>query len=180
MSKTAEQFEREYAQRSAVTVEYLRETGRVVQPCDCHDEICEGWKMGREDGAFTLFLRTACERCLCYLPSIISTPHRGVCEPCWLEMARTRQESKGGVLPVVIRNQLRESVYCGACGKVTVLGARFCHDCGERIARWSDRTHDVIEMDTWEKPLLVGKEWENRIDLRAYHPVRLKDSGWTP
>jgi len=40
---TAEEFERRYAERSGVTVEWLREMGRVVVPCDCGDRICEGW-----------------------------------------------------------------------------------------------------------------------------------------
>jgi hypothetical protein len=41
---TAEQFEREYAERSGVTVEWLKANGRVVRPCDCHEEDCEGWQ----------------------------------------------------------------------------------------------------------------------------------------
>lgn len=44
MPKTAEQFELEYASRSGITVERLRELGRIVAPCDCGDEICEGWQ----------------------------------------------------------------------------------------------------------------------------------------
>jgi hypothetical protein len=42
---SAEQFEREYAERAGVTVERLRQLGRMVRPCDCGDEICEGWQM---------------------------------------------------------------------------------------------------------------------------------------
>ena len=41
---SAEEFEREYAERSGVTVEWLREHGRVVRPCDCGEDGCEGWK----------------------------------------------------------------------------------------------------------------------------------------
>ena len=41
---TAEQFEREYAERSGSTVEEMRACGRVVRPCNCGDEICEGWQ----------------------------------------------------------------------------------------------------------------------------------------
>lgn len=41
---SAEQFERDYAERSGVTVEWLREYGRVVRPCDCGEDICTGWQ----------------------------------------------------------------------------------------------------------------------------------------
>ena len=41
---TAEEFERAYAERSGVTVEWLREHGRVVRPCYCGDALCEGWQ----------------------------------------------------------------------------------------------------------------------------------------
>jgi hypothetical protein len=40
---SAEQFERDYAERSGVTVEWLREH-RVVRPCDCREEGCDGWQ----------------------------------------------------------------------------------------------------------------------------------------
>lgn len=41
---TAEQFEQAYAERSGRTVESLRAAGRVVRPCDCGENICEGWQ----------------------------------------------------------------------------------------------------------------------------------------
>jgi hypothetical protein len=41
---TAEEFERQYAARSGITVEQLRELGRIVAPCDCGEEGCEGWQ----------------------------------------------------------------------------------------------------------------------------------------
>jgi hypothetical protein len=41
---TAEQFEQEYAENSGVTVEFLRENGRVVCSCECGDPICLGWQ----------------------------------------------------------------------------------------------------------------------------------------
>jgi len=41
---TAEEFERQYAARSGLTVEQLRELGRVVAPCDCEEDCCEGWQ----------------------------------------------------------------------------------------------------------------------------------------
>ena len=41
---TADEFEAAYAARSGLTVARLRELGRVVKPCDCGDEICDGWQ----------------------------------------------------------------------------------------------------------------------------------------
>lgn len=51
---TAEQFAYAYAQRSGVTVEWLKEHGREARPCNCGDEQCEGWQMAhvREDEWF--------------------------------------------------------------------------------------------------------------------------------
>lgn len=48
-SITAEEFERQYAERSGVTVEQLRVLGRFVAPCDCDYEECHGWQMARLD-----------------------------------------------------------------------------------------------------------------------------------
>ena len=49
---SAEDFERQYAERSGITVEHLRELGRVVRPCDCGEENCRGWQsMSRERAA---------------------------------------------------------------------------------------------------------------------------------
>lgn len=45
MTKTAESFAQEYAERSGVTVEWLREQGREARPCSCDYEGCEGWQM---------------------------------------------------------------------------------------------------------------------------------------
>lgn len=42
---TAAQFARGYAERSGVTVEWLRQNGQEAMPCDCGDDICEGWQM---------------------------------------------------------------------------------------------------------------------------------------
>jgi hypothetical protein len=44
MTTTAEEFERAYAERSSVTVQWLRDQGRVVRPCHCDDPECEGWQ----------------------------------------------------------------------------------------------------------------------------------------
>lgn len=38
------EFERQYAARSGLTVDSIRRDSRVV-PCDCGDDICEGWGM---------------------------------------------------------------------------------------------------------------------------------------
>ena len=48
---SAAEFGRRYAERSGVTVEWLKEHGREVRPCDCGDEMCEGRQMAhvRED-----------------------------------------------------------------------------------------------------------------------------------
>lgn len=40
---TAEEFEAAYAKRSGWTVERLRQF-RTVRPCQCGDELCEGWQ----------------------------------------------------------------------------------------------------------------------------------------
>lgn len=42
---TATEFAEAYAARTGVTVEWLREHGREVRPCDCGEDICEGWRM---------------------------------------------------------------------------------------------------------------------------------------
>ena len=42
---TREQFEDAYANRSGVTVEWLKQHGREARPCNCGDELCEGWQM---------------------------------------------------------------------------------------------------------------------------------------
>jgi hypothetical protein len=40
---SAEQFEREYAERSGVSIEWLRER-KTIRPCDCGDPDCKGWQ----------------------------------------------------------------------------------------------------------------------------------------
>ncbi len=47
--KASGEFEREYAERSKMTVARLRSHSKVV-PCDCGDEICEGWGIVSLDG----------------------------------------------------------------------------------------------------------------------------------
>lgn len=51
---TAEEFERAYAERSGITVEQLRELGRVVRPCHCDYEECEGWQSVSKEAAAEL------------------------------------------------------------------------------------------------------------------------------
>lgn len=41
---TPEEFEQAYADRSGVTVEWLRQH-RTVRRCQCGDESCDGWAM---------------------------------------------------------------------------------------------------------------------------------------
>jgi hypothetical protein len=41
---TAAEFEQQYAERSNMTIEQLREW-REPAPCDCGDELCRGWQM---------------------------------------------------------------------------------------------------------------------------------------
>jgi hypothetical protein len=40
---TAEEFEAAYAERSGVTVAWLRKY-RTVRACDCGEDGCEGWQ----------------------------------------------------------------------------------------------------------------------------------------
>lgn len=42
---TAEEFERQYAERSALTVEYLHSRNRRVRPCRCDSPDCQGWQI---------------------------------------------------------------------------------------------------------------------------------------
>lgn len=44
---TRDEFEADYARRSHVSVETLRELGRVVRPCACGYALCEGWQSVR-------------------------------------------------------------------------------------------------------------------------------------
>lgn len=46
---TKEEFELQYVKNSGVTVEWLREHGRVAKPCDCGDPSCQGWQMARSE-----------------------------------------------------------------------------------------------------------------------------------
>lgn len=48
---TAEEFEREYAERSGIPIEELRET-EVVLPCACGEpRLCRGWAVVSKDPA---------------------------------------------------------------------------------------------------------------------------------
>jgi len=65
---TAEEFERKYAEDSGITVERLRELGRIVAPCDCGEDYCEGWqsttaeRLAEEEAMRKMELRAA-EEC---------------------------------------------------------------------------------------------------------------------
>jgi hypothetical protein len=54
---TAEEFERQYAERSGLTVERLRALGRVVIPCRCGWNECEGWQSVSKQNAEDPFIR---------------------------------------------------------------------------------------------------------------------------
>ena len=41
---TADQFEKAYAARTKISVRELRSYGRVVRPCTCDEDGCEGWQ----------------------------------------------------------------------------------------------------------------------------------------
>ena len=45
MAFEAEEFAQIYAENSGVTVEWLKEQGREVRPCDCGEAYCHGWQM---------------------------------------------------------------------------------------------------------------------------------------
>lgn len=49
MKLTKEQFERRYASRSCVTVQWLHEQGQGAVECDCKEKDCPGWKMVAEN-----------------------------------------------------------------------------------------------------------------------------------
>lgn len=42
---TKNEFERAYARRSGITVKQLHKLGRYAKPCNCGEEICEGWQI---------------------------------------------------------------------------------------------------------------------------------------
>lgn len=48
---TGEEFEKKYASRSGLTVDRLRELGRVVVPCGCGEDDCQGWASVSRDSA---------------------------------------------------------------------------------------------------------------------------------
>lgn len=50
MALTREQFEAQYAARSGVSVEWLRQH-RTVRPCACGADECEGWQMVSHEAA---------------------------------------------------------------------------------------------------------------------------------
>jgi hypothetical protein len=39
-------FEREYAERSGMTIDELHAWGRFTEECSCGEDGCEGWAMG--------------------------------------------------------------------------------------------------------------------------------------
>lgn len=45
MAKTKDEFERDYARKSGLTLQELREYGGRAIPCDCPEDDCPGWEM---------------------------------------------------------------------------------------------------------------------------------------
>lgn len=44
---TKDEFEKGYAERSGVTVDWLHDHGQFGAPCDCGESGCRGWQMKR-------------------------------------------------------------------------------------------------------------------------------------
>jgi len=42
---TRDEFEKQYADKSGVTIEWLHEQGQFASPCYCGEEGCDGWKI---------------------------------------------------------------------------------------------------------------------------------------
>jgi len=42
---TKDEFEKGYAERSGVTVDWLHSYNQFGVPCDCGEDGCEGWQM---------------------------------------------------------------------------------------------------------------------------------------
>lgn len=42
---TAEEFEAVYAEWSNMTVDQLHDLGLYPEPCDCGEDMCQGWAM---------------------------------------------------------------------------------------------------------------------------------------
>ena len=42
---TKDEFEKEYAEKSGMTVEELHKKGQYAKECDCEYENCKGWQM---------------------------------------------------------------------------------------------------------------------------------------
>jgi hypothetical protein len=62
---TREQFEVRYVANSNLTIAHFRAWGRYVEPCDCGDEICDGWQMGHQydDARVEDAMRSAKDSC---------------------------------------------------------------------------------------------------------------------
>ena len=49
MRKNRDAFEKAYAERSGVTVEWLHQQGQFAAPCDCGETGCKDWKMENKE-----------------------------------------------------------------------------------------------------------------------------------
>ena len=43
-----QEFEKQYAESSGVTVEWLHQNGLFALPCECEYDKCKGWRMEHE------------------------------------------------------------------------------------------------------------------------------------
>lgn len=79
---TSEEFERQYAERSGITVERLRELGRIVAPCDCGEDICEGWQSTTRERLLDKMEYQLPDNCLCCGAVLMggATVHKLDCE----------------------------------------------------------------------------------------------------
>jgi len=77
--ESADAFATAYAKRSGVTVEWLKQQGQEVRPCDCGD--CEGWQMGRVEAQSPVEVCAAC-RLVEACPRLKQDRHDIAPEPC--------------------------------------------------------------------------------------------------
>lgn len=72
---TQSEFEHQYAGRSVVSVALLHARGRYGKPCNCGDEICEGWEMAHADEA------SFCKGCGQPVVTMYAIPLHANCRP---------------------------------------------------------------------------------------------------
>lgn len=70
---TADEFENGYAERSKKTVSELRALGRIVWPCACGEQECEGWQSISAENARDLYVNLKNGRDTSFEPGLSST-----------------------------------------------------------------------------------------------------------